>query len=329
MKLKAFLGKTLLALSLVYANETVAKDDFDKKKLELIDIDPSVYANISDITNPTISDLRYLQYHLKNDKRPLIKYLKDKEFIPRELKIIGDKPNEMPESGHYAVNISEDERENCIIIYSTFNQWYPRGVKRLVDSVVKSDFKGHIYWKIGGWPNIEGGDLVLAHVPFAFKVCFFKEVQKLGFKRVLWVDASILPSPYHSLNEIFDMIEDDGYFVQGNFHNVGPFCNEEAANAFGLTLAQTDNILSVSAAILGIDFTNPIGSQVIDLWYQAAKHPRAFYSARSDQNALSLVFYNLGASNFKSMNTLGDLRNSQPHHLFLMDRGYVKYKHYN
>lgn len=288
------------------------------------DLSPELFKELSNLYDPTISDLQYIQEHLTNDERPILKRMGDKEFVARDFKIVGNTPKEKPERGFCAVNCSNEERENCIILYASFNERYPRGLRRLLRIIKNSDFIGHVHYRIGGWPNMSDGDLVLVGVPFAFKPCFFKEVEKMGYKRILWLDASILPAPKVSLNTIFETIRKKGYFIQGNSHYVGPFMNEEAANAFGISLKATNQIPSCSAAIIGIDFTNEKMSQVIDAWYRAAKDPDAFYSARSDQNALSIILYQKGIHKLVPITTLGCLGRRSDGALFIMDREYVK-----
>jgi hypothetical protein len=254
----------------------------------------TVYSSIKDIYHPTLDDYKFVQNYLTYSERSILKRLNDYESIVRNLKIIGNTPDELPQSGMIAVNCDPNERENCIVCYSTFNKNYPRGLKRLVELVTKSDFKGHIMYQIGGWPNVEEGSFVLAHLPYAFKVCILKEAKRLGFKRALWLDTSIVPVV--SLNEIFNIIEEKGYFVMGNAHMVGPYMHAEAANAFGLTLETTYQIPSCSAGITGFDFTNDIALQIVNALYQAAHNPVAFFSSRPEQNALSIIFWSFGLS---------------------------------
>lgn len=285
------------------------------------DLSPEIFEKISNINNPSLSDLQYIQDHLCHDERSILKRMGDKEFLAREFKIIADT---VPERGFSAVNCGAEDRNHCIILYASFNEKYPMGLRRLLKKIEESDFVGHVHYRIGGWPNTEAGDLVLVGVPFAFKPCFFKEMQKMGYKRVLWLDASILPAPKVSLNEIFDRIRKKGYFIQGNSHSIYEYMNEKAANAFGLTLEETENIPSCSAAIVGIDFTNSTSAALIDAWYQAAKDPDAFYSARSDQNALSIILYQMGIRKLVPITTLGTPGKINGGTLFIMDREFVK-----
>lgn len=281
-----------------------------------------VYAQIKDIYHPTLDDYRLIQDYLTNGERSIIKRLYDYEPNARNFKIIGNSPEELPQFGKIAVNCSETDIENCIIVYSSFNKNYPRGLKRLVQLVAASDFKGHILYRLGGWPNVEGGSLVLAHVPYAFKVSFFKEAERLGYKRAFWLDTSIIPIV--SLNTIFDMIQEKGYFIMGNSHMIGPYMHPTAADAFGMTLEQTDIIPSCSAGITGLDFTNEKGKQILDRWYSAAHNPVAFYTPRSDQNALSIVLYSLGISDFIDISRLAHNKSQiRPDSLLQIEREFV------
>lgn len=297
---------------------------FPPEKLQMMDPARDFYKDIVDIRHPTKEELLVLQNKLLHTYRPILEWMGDTAFIPREFRFISNNPLEIPELGQLVLNSQPDDRENCIILYASFNQRYPDGVRRLLQRISSSDYKGHVYYRIGGWPNIEAGDLRLAHVPFAFKPCFFKEMQAKGYKRVLWLDAAILPSPGVSLNTIFDMIKRKGFFIQAGDHPIGIFMNEKSAEAFGLTLHETSRILSCSAAIIGVDFTQPRTVSLVDTWYQAADHPFAYFSARSDQNALSILIHKMGLTgDMISRKLLGSVEHPEGS-LFIMDRPYVK-----
>ncbi|WP_068471355.1 hypothetical protein [Candidatus Protochlamydia phocaeensis] len=281
-----------------------------------------IYEEIADIYHPTLDDYRLIQNYLTNGYRPITARLRDYEPNARNFKIIGETEDELPSSGLIAVNSEESERENCLVAYSSFNKNYPRGLARLVNFVAKSDFKGHILYRLGGWPNVEGGSLVLAHVPYAFKVSFLKEAQRLGYKRAFWLDTAVLP--YVSLNTIFKMIEEKGYFVLGNSHMIGPYMDPQAAAALGVTMEEANHIPSCSAGIFGVDFTSEIGAKIVDLWYNAALDPNAFFSPRSDQNALSVILYQLGISDFISIDRMAHNKNQiNANTLIVIEREFV------
>ncbi|NGX52906.1 MAG: hypothetical protein KR126chlam5_01212 [Candidatus Anoxychlamydiales bacterium] len=299
----------------------------------------AIYEQIKDIYHPTLEDYYLIQNYLTNGAREGLEKLTYTAARQRNIKIIGPSVNELPQSEIIPVNTDIEDKQNCLVLYTSFNVRYPDGLKRLIKIVKESDFKGHILYHLGGWPDLEGGSLTLAHVPFAFKVCCFKEAQKLGYKRVLWLDSSIIPLV--SLNSIFTMIEEKGYFTIRNSHNVGPYSNHTAVAYFGYTLEETHHILACQAGFLGVDLTTEHGEKIIDLWYLAAKDENAFYSTLSDQIALSLILHKSNLTSISDL-TEHDFRRSHSRHdtlneddyrrchprpntLFLVDRNFVQY----
>jgi hypothetical protein len=282
------------------------------------------YGQVRDIYNPRPEDYQALQKFLVKARRPILSRLGDMEKRMRHFCLIGKSDEELPQFGKVAVNCSEDEKENCLIVYASFNKAYPQGLRRLVDLVSKSDFKGHILYRIGGWPNVEEGDLTLAHVPYAFKPCFFREAQRLGYKRVLWLDAAILPAV--SLNRFFEEITAKGYFAIGNGQYIAPFMNEQAAAALEVTLKECAKIPSCSAGIFGVDFSDEKAAGVIFKWHQAARNRDSFFSPRSDQNVLSVILYQQNMQNWASLDAKAETHEPITENtLFKIDRGFVQY----
>ena len=284
-----------------------------------------IYKQIKDIYHPTLEDYYLIQNYLTYGEREGLEKLKRHYCrVQRNLKIIGSSVDELPQSEIIPVNTDIEDKQNCLVLYASFNLHYPDGLKRLIKLVKESDFKGHIIYHIGGWPDLEGGSLKLAHVPYAFKVCCFKEAQKLGYKRILWLDSSVIPLV--SLNTIFTMIKENGYFSIKNSHKVGPYCNAQAASYFGYTLEETYNILSCQAGFLGVDLTTKQGKKIIDLLYQATKDKNAYYSPRSDQTALSLILHKLNLPSIPNRTESNSRREyPRPDTLFIVDRNFVQH----
>lgn len=279
-------------------------------------------SRVADLYHPTLKDYQVIQKLIEKGNSPFIEGLGD--FRPRcQIKMVGKSKNDIPRQGVVAVNCAETEKENCVILYATYNKNYAGGLKRLVEHIARSDYKGHILYRIGGFPNTEAGDFALAHVPYAFKVCFFREAQRLGYKRALWLDTSMIPLV--SLNTFFEEIQEQGYLVMGNHFMVGPFFNEKAAPFFKISYQETFQIPSCSSGIFGLDFSHLTALQALSLWYEAAKDPSAYYSARPDQNALSLILYSLGMKNWLSIDTLAHGKeNIHEGSLFLIERDFVQ-----
>lgn len=285
----------------------------------------SIYRQIYDITHPTDSDYQFVQNYLLNGRRDNLHYLGNLQGWMRNLKLIGDSPDERPFFGTVHVNCNPNDRENCILLYASFNLNFPRGLKRLLKHIIDSDYKGHVLYRLGGWPNEEGGDLALAHVPYAFKAAFMKEAQRWGFKRLLWLDASVLPAM--NLNDVFTMIEEKGYMVFENGHTVGASMNQEAAAYFGLTLDDTHKIPSRCGGFVGLDLTRQNCRTFLDLWHRAAYDRDAFFSFRSDQNALAILLNQLNMKEFYPLSRIPHAEIGEtirPDSIFYLDRLYVQ-----
>jgi|AMWB02.1.fsa_nt_gi hypothetical protein len=284
---------------------------------------PTVYSQIADVRHPTLNDYKLLQDFLTNGERNLSE-MKDTEYIVRHVQIVPLTEKETIESDVIAVHCTPTDRENCVLMYSSFNRNYPKALKRVVETITSSDFSGHLMYRLGGWPNTEEGDLTIAHVPYAFKVCMFREARKMGFKRCLWIDSSVIPLV--SLNRIFEMIKEKGYLVFGGTESIQPYMNAKAAAGFDLSLEQTGSIRACAAFILGIDFAHEKAGKIVDLWYNAARHPTAFFSARSDQNALSIILHQLQLTDWGNMDKLPHVEigeKPRSDSLFLIDRIYA------
>ena len=60
--------------------------------------------------------------------------------------------------------------------------------------------------------------------PYAFKLYAIEYARKMGYEKVLWLDASII-FVKHS-KPIFDWIESKGFFFEEAGHLVGTWCND-------------------------------------------------------------------------------------------------------
>lgn len=281
-----------------------------------------ILERIADPLHPNLHDYRLIQKYLTDGDRPNLELLADMKPRIKGMKIIGDSPEEFPKKGILAVNCSQDDKENCLLLYTSFNLNYPNAFERLIKTVKNSDFKGHILYQMGGWPNVEGGSLKIVDVPYGFKVSYFKEAQRLGYKRALWLDSAVVPLV--SLNTIFETIDKEGYFIMGNSHKVAPYINPKSAAFFGLSVKNTEEISSCSAGLFGVDFSNKVAQTAIDWLYRAAQDKDAFYSARSDQSALSMILYLLNWTNYVPLERMAENQAQiKSDSLFWLDREFA------
>jgi hypothetical protein len=271
-----------------------------------------IYRTIPDIRHPSMRDWVRLQEYLAHGERNELRLL-DKAIDPGgplydyrcrawRFRLIGQHFWDRPEFKIIPIHCSMEDKSACVICYASFNQHYPRSVGLLRDQLEKTGFHGHFIYRIGGWPDLEEGSLTLAHVPYAFKPCFFREVQRLGYKNALWLDSSI--RPMQALDEVFEKIEKQGYFFYPTGMNIAPFCSLEAAESFGVTAEEARKIPSISAGIVGLSLAHPKGIEALSRWMDAARKETGFLSPRPDQNSLSIIAYLLGLTEWESGETI-------------------------
>jgi hypothetical protein len=282
------------------------------------------YSFIKDINNPSSEELKSLQSMLKDNPRriALKPYLDDITDVTCDINFIDPKEEQPIKLEKFYVNTGPDDLEKVIISFASFNRNYPKGLERLKNLILKSDFKGHLITRLGGWPNIEDGSLRHSHIPYAFKVCFFKEVAKLGYKKILWLDSSIVP--IENLNIIFEKLDKEKYLTVANWHTVGPYSNPDFLNQFEVSLNIANKVVSCQACVVGFDFSSKIGLRLFTQWFSSALTPFGFFSKRADQNALSLIFYKNKLCNFYRLHELANsFEHVNSNTKFVCDRNYV------
>ncbi|NGX33732.1 MAG: hypothetical protein K1060chlam1_00073 [Candidatus Anoxychlamydiales bacterium] len=289
------------------------------------------YSSIKDIKNPTFRDYLKIQKHFKNNKREELKLfsqtiknnenLLDENYIKKakEFRLVGKKRQMKPIFEKLYFNTSKEDKKRCIICYTSFNKNYPEGVKRMKKSLSLIGYKGHFIYRIGGWPNLEKNSLKYAHVLFAFKPFFFREVKDMGYETVLWLDSAVLP--LQPIESIFEKIEKNGYFGYRADFILSEYTNEFVLNLFDVTPQQANFIETTEAGILGLNLNSFIGNAILDKWLWAAENG-GFFSARHDQNALSLIAYKLDLTKFEdsAISRPSGIENITEDSMFFLDR---------
>lgn len=291
-----------------------------------------VYREISDIRNPTKSDWIKLQKYINRGERPYLESLNTfdlggpndgcrYDLRARKFNFLGNKKGASDFLLHKEYIHSESEdRDRCIICYASYNANFPKKVKRLIERLKQSKFKGHFLYRIGGWPDVKGGSLKLIHVPYAFKVCLFKEAKRLGYKRVLWMDTSF--KPLRDFNEIFRMIKREGYFITSlDKTSLRDRGSKKVQTAFDLSDDEMIEIKEVASGLIGVDFSNERGREIIDRWYKAAEQLDPFLSPRPEQSALAALLYKMDLHPTCSFYDITAIyaSNINPKHYFYLD----------
>lgn len=157
--------------------------------------------------------------------------------------------------------------KQIIISYQNGARWYPRGQRRLDQSLAE-------HWDGERWMMNESTAKLYnfrSHqsAPYAFKIDAFKAALAEGYEQILYVDCSVVAMA--KVYPVFDYITEHGYIMQEAGHNAGRWTNDRALNYFKVTRDKAMTMLMYgNAGFLGLDFTNPTAEEFFHKWSAAA-----------------------------------------------------------
>jgi hypothetical protein len=173
------------------------------------------------------------------------------------------------------------------VVINLSTKKYKAGQVRLIDTFMQHPQSAGIsvYAKeslIGAPPHSE--------CMYGFKPVFFQYARSMGYRVVLWLDASMYIRK--SLDPLFDHIEKHGYFFQDSGWMNDRWTTPEQKAYFG-----TDAGKMISSGVIGLDLRHPEANTFLDCWVLAAKKGMFNGShevTRHDQTCASLIVEQLG-----------------------------------
>lgn len=224
------------------------------------------YATLSSLTNPTLEDYMLVRDFISSYNAPYIKNYVDwrRRPRPREILLIDHSIDDISRE-LITVKVMENNLDSCIYIYSTIDALQIYYAQTLIEAIKASDFRGHIIFQKGGWPNLAEGDLIFAHIPNAYKLCALREARRLGYKKVLWLDANLLP--VIKLNKVFTIIGRKCVFSYKSMFKLKMlFLDREYIKLFNLSQNYMNRLYAIYSSILGLDLTDADVQDFIDDW---------------------------------------------------------------
>ena len=222
------------------------------------------------------------------------------KFRNRPLKIVDEENPIIPKLNRIVFNTSEDDLSTCIITYASINSGYNNFIKEQIESLQDVGYKGHYLYRIGGWPNMEQGDLKYLKVPYGFKFCALKEAYDMGYKQVLWVDSICIATG--NLSELFDRIKKQGCIYRLSFFKFERQCNKSLIETLNVSDKETKQIKHIASGVIGFDFTSEKIQNLFKKLYESLEYPIAFYSDFPEQLVMSVILYRLGLDNYHCKN---------------------------
>jgi hypothetical protein len=197
----------------------------------------------------------------------------------------------------------------CIINVGHGN-WYATGTKRLRRSLNEVGFAGDIItWEDQYPPNCPPHN----EVPYYFKIAAFEWALYRGYTHILWCDSS-----FWAVNDpmpIFDIINDQGYYMFSTGYNLAETVNDNALFALEIYRNDIEPFTEWATGCVGINFENPTGRNIYKLWKEymdmglsigSREHdnqsgdPR-FKFHRQDQSCFGLACYQLKLRNERGL----------------------------
>lgn len=176
---------------------------------------------------------------------------------------------------------------NCIVCYISFNGKYEDLLKELSQKLEKVGFNGYLFYMIGGFPNPTGKEIQYSGVPYCFKIFTLLEAQKLGFHKVLWIDAAFLP--LKDPTPLFDWISKTGCFFK--MHEpfkkyILPKTQEYLEKTTGVDVLKSRY---VSAQIIGFDLNTKLAQEFISEYYKLVELGWPFFSCFPEEYVFSSI----------------------------------------
>ncbi len=169
----------------------------------------------------------------------------------------------------------------CIINVSTGR--YIKGLDRLRESLDTVGFDGDL---LAWTAESQIGAPLHQHNPYAFKIYAFDEALRQGYRKILWVDASIWA--IKPLDPIWEGLEKHGYVKQYAGHLCGTWSSDSQLEYFGVTRDEAMKLeMYGNGGFLALDFDVPIAQEFFKRWKQAMLDDQFKGSWNNDNNCVS------------------------------------------
>jgi hypothetical protein len=152
--------------------------------------------------------------------------------------------------------------------------WYPQGVERLRKSLDLVGFGGGLHTRSDYPPGCPEEK----EVRKAFKPYLLKEAEAQGYRRLLWLDASIWA--VRPLDKLFEMIGRVGWHLIDDGWNTGQWTCDSALDSLGITREESWDIWHLASGIVGLNLGDPQGKAFLDDWFRMAKDGTSFIGPR-------------------------------------------------
>ncbi|MCH9617435.1 MAG: hypothetical protein SP4CHLAM5_07240 [Chlamydiia bacterium] len=250
-------------------------------------------------TNPSVDDFKSLQKKLLHSNSPYLNFLiwHRKGFPPYMPRLETFKSFTFVKDGQFDKDVTivpfGDNRERvAICTYFSFN-WTKRGkdipyfIKARIENLKEQSFTGDFVYQVGGYPNVAEGDLQFYDVPYAFKLAMIRRMQRLGYKKILWLDGII--EILNPLDKVWESLDQKPVFLRDSLWSFQKNCHQHIREATHITHTEWENMTHYATNIFGLNLENTSIQKMLNQWYELAIGKIAFYSPFPEQIPVSIL----------------------------------------
>jgi hypothetical protein len=188
------------------------------------------------------------------------------------------------------------DKKNCFICCTT-NLTNNRALRasQIQQSLEKVGFNGYFYLFNGGFPTPRGNEMKYVAVPYCFKIFMILEAEKLGFEKIIWIDAGCYA--VNNPQRLFDILnEDDAIFRQ--FWPYSPGIPTYENSVFKETIdiinkitgGNLVNSINVCSVVFGVNVKSQKIQNFINEYYEMVKLGTPFLSYFPEEVVISAIF---------------------------------------
>lgn len=156
-------------------------------------------------------------------------------------------------------------------------------------------FNGYFILLNGGFPNPTGTEMKYVGVPYSFKIFMMLEAKKMGFERVIWLDAACYA--VNNPERLFDIVSEDDAI----FRSFPPNCfspNTCENIVFPKTIELLSNLVNrnirddttINSIVFGLNFASPKINDFINEYYEMVKLGLPFLSSFPEEIVFTSIF---------------------------------------
>ena len=164
--------------------------------------------------------------------------------------------------------------------------------KSIIQSLEEVGFNGHFLILNGGFPNPTGTEMKYVGVPYSFKIFMMLEAQKLGFDKVIWIDAACYA--VNNVDRLFDMLGEYDTVFRAFYPNVfAPDCCIN--NCFPKTVELLNSIVNqdvrsdtnINSIVFGLNLSSEKMKSFIEEYYEMVKSGLPFLTSFPEEIVFS------------------------------------------